>query len=335
MKKFASIMLALTLLLAFSLTAAAEGGTIALITRNVGNPYATKVVEGFKEACQEAGYTAVVKEPAEPTAELAIQAINELISQNVAAIALPATDAAALTPALMKANAAGIKIISWDSPVEPEVRVTNTTQADPELIGRVEIQGMAEMLGAEGGQIAILSATAESEGQNLWIEWMKEELKDPKYANIELVKIVYGDDLRDKSVSETEGLLKAYPDLKGIIAPTTVGIAAAGKVITDKNLQGKVHLTGLGLPSEMAEYIHNGACAWMYLWNPIDMGYFTACTAIAAVEGDITGAEGETFTAGRLGEMTIIDSADGGTEIMMGAPFKFDESNIDEWKDIY
>jgi len=176
------LLLALVLMLALGTAAQAE--TIALITRNVGNPYATKIVEGFREACGELGFEAVVKEPAEPTAELAIQAINELISQKVDGIAIPATDAAALTPALMKANAAGIKIVSWDSPVEPSVRVTNTSQADPELIGRVEVQAIAEMLGEAGGQIAILSATAESEGQNLWIGWMKEELKDPKYASI-------------------------------------------------------------------------------------------------------------------------------------------------------
>ncbi len=335
MKKILGMLAVLTMVTLVFTSAFAEGGTIALITRNVGNPYANKIVEGFQEACSEAGYTAIIKQPAEPTAELAIQAVNELIAQKVDAISIPATDAAALTPALAKAKANGIKIISWDSPVDPSVRVTNTTQADPELIGRVEVQAIAEMLGEEGGQIAIVSATAESEGQNLWIGWMKEELKDPKYANIELVKVVYGDDLRDKSVSETEGLLKAYPNLKGIIAPTTVGIAAAAKVITDKSLQGKLHLTGLGLPSEMAEYIHNGACEWMYLWNPIDMGYFTAYTAMAAVEGTITGAVGETYEAGRLGEMTIIESDDGGTQVMMGAPFKFDSTNIDDWKDVY
>jgi rhamnose transport system substrate-binding protein len=335
LRKLSVLILAVIMLCSITSISSADAKTIALITRNVGNPYATKIVEGFQEACTEYGYTAIVKEPAEPTAELAIQAINELISQNVAAIALPATDAAALTPALTKAIAAGIKIISWDSAVEPSVRITNTVQANMELIGRIEVQGMAEMLGEEGGQIAVVSATAESEGQNIWISWMKEELKDPKYAKIELVKVVYGDDLRDKSVSETEGLLKAYPDLKGIIAPTTVGIAAAAKVITDKGLQGKLHLTGLGLPSEMAEYIHNGACEWMYLWNPIDMGYFTACTVIAAVEGKITGAVGDVYTAGRLGEKTIIASDDGGTQVMMGAPFKFDINNIDEWKVIY
>jgi rhamnose transport system substrate-binding protein len=149
------------------------------------------------------------------------------------------------------------------------------------------------MIGGKG-EIAILSATSQASNQNLWIDYMKKELTLPKYKDVKLVKVAYGDDLRDKSVSETEGLLKSYPNLKCIIAPTTVGIAAAGKVITDKGLIGKVFITGLGLPSEMASYIENGACPYMYLWNPIDVGYLGAYTATALVSKKITGKVGDT-----------------------------------------
>ncbi len=145
---------------------------------------------------------------------------------------------------------------------------------------------------------------------------------------MKLVKIAYGDDLRDKSVSEAEGLLRTYPNLKCIIAPTTVGIAAAGKVLTDKGLKGKVFLTGLGLPSEMATYIENGVCPYMFLWNPIDVGYLGAYTGTALVKGTIKGAVGDKFKAGRLGDYTVVKAADGGTEILLGPPFKFDKANI-------
>jgi rhamnose transport system substrate-binding protein len=190
------------------------------------------------------------------------------------------------------------------------------------------------MIGGKG-EIAILSATSQATNQNLWIEFMKTELTDPKYADVKLVKIAYGDDLRDKSVSEAEGLLRSYPNLKCIIAPTTVGIAAAGKVLTDKGLQGKVFLTGLGLPSEMATYIENGACPYMFLWNPIDVGYLGSYVATALVSGKITGAEGNKFSAGRLGDYTITKAPDGGTEVLLGPPFKFDKANIGEWKTVY
>ena len=196
----------------------------------------------------------------------------------------------------------------------------------------MQVQAVAEMIGGSG-QIAVLSATSQATNQNIWIDWMKKELEDSKYADIELVKVAYGDDLRDKSTSETEALLKAYPDLKGIISPTTVGMAAAGKVLTDKGLSGSVFLTGLGLPSEMAEYITNGVCPYMYLWNPIDIGYLTAYTSIALVDGTIDGSNGGKFEAGQLGQKEIVP-ADAGTQVVLGAPFKFEPSNIEEWKNV-
>lgn len=134
----------------------------------------------------------------------------------------------------------------------------------------------------------------------------------------------------------TQALLTNYPDLKVICAPTTVGIAAAAKVLQDQG--SSVKLTGLGLPSEMAEYIGDDdahSCPYMFLWNPIDLGRLGAYTSIALVKGDAIGAAGEKFTAGSMGEYEIVTAGDGGTEIILGAPFKFDPSSIEEWKVVY
>lgn len=305
----------------------------AIIFKNTGNPYGEKMMQGYEAAIKSMGYEAILKAPDQPTAEAQIQIIEELIAQKVDSIAIAANDNDALQPALKKAMDRGIKVLSLDSAVNANSRMVHVNQADPERIGRTLIQGVSEMIGGEG-EIAILSATSQATNQNIWIEWMKKELEDPKYSGIKLVKVAYGDDLRDKSVSETEALLKSYPNLKGIIAPTTVGIAAAGKVLTDKGLKGKVHLTGLGLPSEMAEYIESGVCEWMYLWNPIDVGTLAAYAADALVKGTITGKVGDKFTAGDLGEMSVVEDGDG-TQIMLGDPYKFDASNIAEWKSVY
>ncbi|MGO0063400.1 rhamnose ABC transporter substrate-binding protein [Brevibacillus fluminis] len=313
----------------------AAGGKkrFAIIFKNTGNPYGEKQMEGFKTAIEETGGEAILKAPDQPTAEAQIQMIEELISQKVDAIAVVANDPDALQPALKKAMDAGIKVLSLDSAVNTKSRMVHINQADPERIGRVQIQAISEMIGGKG-EIAVLSATSQATNQNLWIDWMKKELEDPKYKDIKLVKVAYGDDLRDKSVSETEALLKSYPDLKGIIAPTTVGIAAAGKVLTDKGLKGKVMLTGLGLPSEMAEYIESGVSPWMYLWNPVDVGYLAGYAADALVKGTITGKTGDKFKAGKLGDKEVIADGDG-TQVMLGDPFKFDQSNIGEWKKVY
>ncbi len=308
----------------------------AFVFKNTGNPYGEKQMEGFQEGIEEQGGEAILRAPDQPTAEAQIQIIEQLIAQQVASISITGNDYDALEPVLTRAMDSGISVLSADSAVNPNSRLTHINQADSEMIGRTLIQAAYDM--ADGaGDIAILSATSQASNQNLWIEWMQTELDEnpDKYADLNLVRIAYGDDLRDKSVSETEALLQSFPDLEVIIAPTTVGIAAAGRVITDRGLIGDVYVTGLGLPSEMAEYIENGACPYMFLWNPIDVGYLTAYAAVAAVNGDITGAAGETFSAGRLGDFEIVEASDGGTEVLLGAPFRFDPSNIDEWKDVY
>ncbi len=339
-----SIIAILILLIAFAPLAVFAGGRAeaddterhAFIFKNTGNPYGEKQMEGFAEGIREQGHEAILRAPDQPTAEAQIQIIEQLIAQRVTSISITGNDFDALQPALTQARNQGITVLSADSAVNPASRQVHVNQADSEMIGRTLIQAAYDMAGG-AGEIAILSATSQASNQNLWIEWMQTELEENpgKYADLELVRIAYGDDLRDKSVSETEGLLASFPDLKVIIAPTTVGIAAAGRVITDRGLIGEVFVTGLGLPSEMAEYIDNGACPYMFLWNPIDVGYLTAYAATALAEGEITGAAGDTFPAGRLGTFEVVPAGDGGTEILLGAPFRFDPSNIDEWKTVY
>jgi len=306
----------------------------AIVFKNTGNPYGDKQMAGFKTGIEEQGYKAILRAPDQPTAEAQIAIIQQLIAQKVAGICIVGNDFDALQPILQQAMKAGIKVWSLDSSVNPDSRAFHVNQSSTDLIGRTEVQAAFNMIGGKG-EIAILSATSQASNQNAWIEVMKKELALPKYANIKLDKIAYGDDLRDKSVSEAQGLLASFPNLKCIIAPTTVGIAAAGKVITDKGLIGKVFVTGLGLPSEMATYIKNGACPYMFLWNPIDLGYLGAYAGVALVKGKISGAVGDKFSAGKLGNYTITKAGDGGTEVILGPPFKFEPKNIDDWKTVY
>ena len=308
-------------------------GTYAFVAKDVQNPYMQKVYDGFEKACKEIGAEPLYKGPEAATPEKQIEIINQLVAQNVAGIAIAANDADALQPALTEAMDAGIKVISLDSAVNKDSRQTHIQQADPEKIGRGLIQAAYEMVDGNGG-IAVLSATAQATNQNLWIEWMKKELEEnpEKYANTPLIKVAYGDDDPTKSTSETQALL-TDSSIKVIIAPTTVGMLAAGKVLQDK--QSDVKLTGLGLPSEIAPFIEVGTCPWMYLWNPVDIGYLSGYTMDALVKGTITGDVGGSFNAGDLGEKKITEAADGGTEVMLGDPFKFDTENIAEWKEVY
>lgn len=318
-----------------------EGKVFAVLVKSAGNPYNERQTSGFQEVIEAAGATCIVKAPEAATAEAQITMINELVAQRVDAIAIAGNDIDALQPALTEAMNQGIKVLSFDSSVNADSRLVHVNQAGTDLIGTTLVDAISDIVGEEGGEFAILSATSQATNQNSWIEAMKKAL-EADARNLTLVDIAYGDDEFQKSVDETEALLKNYPNLKLICAPTTVGIMAAAKVLQDKGVTADIKLTGLGLPSEMADYIGDtdeNATPYMYLWNPIEIGQLTAYTAMALVEGTITGAAGETYTAGNLGadngQYTIVEAADGGTEVILGPPFKFDSSNIDEWKEVY
>jgi len=204
--------------------------------------------------------------------------------------------------------------------------VCDVNQANSEGIGRAQVQLMAKLIGGKG-EFAILSATPNATNQNTWIKWMQEELEKPEYKDMKLVKIAYGNDDDQKSFIETQGLLQAYPNLKGIISPTTVGISAAARYLSTSPMKGKVQLTGLGTPNQMREYIKNGTVIAFQLWNPADLGYLAAYAAGHLASGHITGKAGETFTAGKLGKYTVGEKG----EVILGAPTTFDKNNIDKF----
>lgn len=316
----------------------ATGKTIAFVVRSAGNPYIEKEEEGFRAAVEACGGTVVINEPDSATADAQIAMIQSLISQNVDTIAVAANDSNALAASLQQAKDAGIKVLSIDADVNPEDRATFVNQAGNQEIGQALADAVYDIAGGEG-QFAILSATSQSTNQNAWIEAMQKIMEDEKYAGLELVEIAYGDDEPQKSTDQTQALLFKYPDLKVICSPTTVGIAAAAKVLQDQG--SSVKLTGLGLPSEMAEYIGTDdahSCPYMFLWNPIDLGKLGGFTAVALATGQITGEVGDTFEAAELENspytLTALESGEG-SEVILGPPFKFDPENIDEWKVVY
>lgn len=315
--------------------AASGGGTYALVTKSAGNPFMERMASGFQEAVEASGGTVVIQNPEAATPDAQISVVQSLISQGVSSIAVDGNDANALTAVLTEAKDAGIQILTLDSDVAPDTRAVYCNQAGVSQIGQTLMEAVYDLTGGEGDW-AILSATSQATNQNAWIDSMKSLMEsDSKYAKLNLVEVAYGDDEPQKSTDQTQALLQNYPDLKVICAPTTVGIAAAAKVLQDQ--KSSVKLTGLGLPSEMAEYIGDDdahSCPYMYLWNPIDLGRLAGYTSIALVDGTITGAAGDTFTAGELGSYTV-EEIDGSTQIILGPPFKFDPSNIEDWKTVY
>ena len=305
---------------------ASSGKVYVLVPKNLGNPYFDTANKGAQQAASELGVTVQYQGPATADATQQIQLLNSLIAQKVAGLAISADDSDALVPTGAAAIAAGIPVVTWDSQISKGGRTVHINQAVATDIAAVQVK-MASDLAGGSGKIAILSATSTAPNQNEWIADMKTELQKPAYANLQLVDTVYGNDDDTKSYSEAQGLLTKYPDLKVIIAPTTVGIAASARAVQDAKLVGKVFVTGLGTPNQMRDYVKSGAAPQFALWNPGDLGYLAIYTLDAIASGKIKGQPGDTYTAGKLGSYTI---AQDGT-VLLGKPTVFNKDNIDSF----
>ncbi|MDD2868307.1 rhamnose ABC transporter substrate-binding protein [Neomegalonema sp.] len=319
--------------LAASLTSSAAWAQdpvrIALVAKSLGNGFFEAANRGAEEAAKELGNVQIIYTgPTSTTAEGQIEVINALIAQRVNAIAISANDPDAVAPALKRAMQRGITVISWDSGVARDGRELHLAPSSNELIGQTIIKLAADEL-PEGGEVAVLSATSTSTNQNIWISEMNKVMD--QYPDIKLVATVYGDDLADKSYRETQGLLQTYPDLDAIIAPTSVGIVAAAQAVADAGKIGKVNVTGLGLPSEMAGAVESGASKSFAIWNPVDLGYSAAYLAYELATDKAEAKPGAVISIGRMGSVTLDDA----NEAAMSTPFKYDASNIEEFKTVF
>lgn len=303
-----------------------ENLKITFLPKQVNNPYFTVAQKGAESAGTAIKAELKATGPSDAAASSQVTYINTAAQQRQNALVISANDANAVAPALKSARSQGLKVVTFDSDAAPDARDVFVNQATSQDIAVGQVKLIAEAIGGSG-EIAILSATPNATNQNAWIEVMKTELAKPEYAGVKLVETAYGNDDDQTSFQKTQGLLQAHPNLKGIISPTTVGVAAAARYLSSSEYKGKVTLTGLGTPNQMRKFVQDGTVGSFALWDPSKLGYLATYAAAALASGQITGAQGEKFKAGDLGEYTI--AAKG--EVVLGPPTVFTKENIDKF----
>jgi rhamnose transport system substrate-binding protein len=304
-----------------------KGLKVYVIPKNLGNPYFTLAdsvkTGGALLAIHELGGTGTETSGTAATPASQIPAIQSAIAKGANALIVSATDASALCPTLKAAMQKGVTVVTYDSDA-PACRDLFVNQASTPAVGTSEVDLLAKQI-HDSGDIAIVSAAASATNQNAWIGYMKQELK--KFPKMHLVSIVYGNDDPTTATQVTQGLLQSHPNLKGIISPTTVGILAAAQVLDTPKYRGKIALTGLGTPGSLKKYLEDGTIQSFELWNPANLGYLAGYAAVYLASHKITNAQGQSFTAGKLGKFTIGPDH----TIILGPPLVFTKANINNY----
>ena len=374
LKKAMAMGLATTMALAAPAAVSAAGntsdvsGSHVFMFKSVGNAIGVIMYEGFSSYMEQVGENCTEKSPAETTVAAQVQLIDEAITQGCKSISISTNGDTGFDEVFGKAQEKGVPIVSVDSSASADYRVTHNNQASTEDIGAMQVRAaVLQVLGVaydpedatmektveaaladyDGDEIrlGVLSAGIDTPVQNGWIAVMEKELQKDIYkgkVSPELNK-KYGDDEATKSTTQAQAFL-AENNVDAIISPTTVGIAAAGEVLTQA--KSDIKLTGLGLPSEMKNYMPATAdddefsfvCPYMMLWDVSHLGASTAAIQMAVQNDGFDGSEGSTVDMEAWGEydaetFTAEDNGDGGTGVLTGQPYVFYKDNMAEWVD--
>ena len=298
--------------------------TIGLLPKLKGVSYFTTCSVGAQEAAKELGDVELVYDgPTDGDPTKAADLVGQWALRGMDAIAVSANDAQILGAALKQAKNKGIATVTWDADTPADSRSFFVNQATPEQIGFALVDALADDVGPDGGEVAIISASQTAANQNEWMKHMNERLK--KYPKLTLVATEYPGEDQDHCLTTAKTLLKAHPNLKGIWGISTAAFPGAAEAVRQDGKSGKVKVTGLGTPNPMKPYVKDGTVDKVILWNTQDLGYLTIYTAEALATGKLRpGAT--SIHAGRLGDCKIV-----GDQVLLGDLLTFTKDNIDKY----
>lgn len=297
--------------------------TVAFLPKSKGNAYFVSCRQGAEKAARDLGVELISDGPVNPDPARQNEIVENWTTLGVDVIAAACENKDGISTALRKARAKGIKVVTFDADALPDARDFFVNQATPEGIGNTLMDEAARLCGGSG-EFAIITASLTA--QNM-IEWQKhiEARRASAHPGMKMVALRPCDDLKDKAQAEATTLLGAYPNLKLIMAICSPAVPGTAEAVKQAGKAGKVHVIGLGLPSENRRYVKEGVTDTVILWKTLDLGALAVHASVAAARGELK-AGATTFKAGTLGEFRVVND-----QVLLGEPFKFTRDNIDQF----
>lgn len=269
-------------------TASSGSKNVVFMPKLVGIPYFTTCNEGAQEAAKELGITCTYNGPTTADAAQQVTMLEDYIAQGVDAIAVAPNDPAAMASVLKKAKDAGILVMDWDTQADPSLTKVSVCQVNDQKFGEHMVDKLIEYMGTDSGQIALVTGGLSAANLNAWIKASKDYLAK-KYPNIEIVNNgdpYPTDEKQDVAYSTTKDIMKAYPNVIGILGYSTPSAPGCGEAIRDLGLQDKVTLVANGVEADIQDVLSDGSLDCGNLWNTQDLGRITMAVASYLLQGN-------------------------------------------------
>jgi len=323
-KRVICLTLALILVLGLSVVASAKY-TILVMPKLVGIPYFNASETGAIQAGKDLGVEVIYAGPTQADAAAQVRMIEDYISRGVDVIAVAPNDPAALTPVLRKAQQRGILVMDWDTPADPAVVEISVHQIDDEQYGAHIWDLLVEEMGTDDAEYAILTGGLAAANLNAWIDAGLRHA-EKNYPNLKLVTDkIPTDEMQQEAYRKTLDLLRAYPNLKGIVGVSTPAPIGAAQAVEERGVQAEVAVVGTSLPNDSAPYLESGALRVGTLWEPAKLGYLTVALAVKHLDGE------EIYDGMEIPNVGVIEVRDDGRTVIMGPPSDWTKDNVHQF----
>ena len=293
---------------------------IAVMPKLIGIPYFNASEVGALQAGEDFGVTVLYVGPTAADATEQVRMLEDLIIQGVDAIAVAPNDPDALSPVLQSARDAGIVVLDWDTPANPEDVVYSIHQVDLEDFARLYFDLMVQEVGSEEFDFAIITGGLNAANLNGWIDAGLAYAAE-RYPGLNLVTDrIPTDESQQLAYERTLELLTAHPDIRAILGystPVPLGVAMA---LRERGLVGEIVNIGSTTPNDSVEFLEDGSLTMGLLWDPALLGYLTVWAAIEVLEGR---SIQDGYNVPGVGPITV-----NGQVVVMGPPSIWTNENV-------
>ncbi|MDU1951156.1 MAG: autoinducer 2 ABC transporter substrate-binding protein [Atlantibacter hermannii] len=265
-------------------SAMAKEVEVVNISKIAGMPWFNRMGEGVTNAGKDLGINAYQVGPSSTDAPQQVKIIEDLIAKKVSAITIVPNDANVLEPVFKKARDQGIVVLTNESPGQP------SANWDVEIIDNAKfaadnVEEMAKAMGGKGGYVIYVGGLTVPQ-HNLWadlfVKYQKEHYPEMHEVTTRMPVAENIDDARRTTLD----LMKAHPDLKGVISFGSQGPIGAGRAVKEKRARGKVFVFGMMIPSQAASLIKSGDITMGVTYDPATAGYALTAVADKVIKGE-------------------------------------------------
>ncbi len=304
---------------------------LALIAPRAGDDYFVGCREGALQAAAEvAGAQLSFMAPPEEDATRQAALVDDIVAQRYDAILISPNPSDVVIAACEKAIAAGLRVISFDTPLPPGARHLHLRTPDVADAAPALLQAMNTALGKKG-EVALLSTAPQRADHQAFVKALQHEWLKPDYESLILITTVFGQSNVHVAYAEALAVVQAYPNLRGIIAPDAPALMGAARAVQDLGRTQSIKLTGVGLPSRLAGLVRNGEVPTFITWSPVDVGYAAARIALSILRNEEAILADAPLRAGRLGELVV----DKGGVARVAELITVDAASIDKYDDLF